>query len=256
MYGQALFAIEDLESAALAIVGKPRPDMRACDVTNQMLTVVVRQWGKEVTPATVNKRLTCLSAMGIGVKGHYVRIPKVPKWWLNPETHELLRAHLKPGDVLMLYVDWAVATGLRVEESLRLERSHFFNDFRSLTVPGTKSEAAQASIALSTQARTLALVAFAPDPEGCHPDTPMFRISYQSLYERWNAALQAVGVTQKGAVLKALRRSAARNLTVNKGMPLDVLRGYLRHRNVSTTMGYLQLTGGYSDEEQRRWLED
>ena len=43
------------------------------------------------------------------------------------------------------------------------------------------------------------------------------------------------------ATLKALRRSAARYLTVG-GMPLDILRQYLRHNSVATTMGYLRLT--------------
>jgi len=55
------------------------------------------------------------------------------------------------------------------------------------------------------------------------------------------------------ATLKALRRTAARHLTVN-GMPTETVRKYLRHSNIQTTLGYLDLVGGYTTKEQHRWL--
>jgi len=55
------------------------------------------------------------------------------------------------------------------------------------------------------------------------------------------------------ATLKAMRRTAVRHLTVN-GMPTEMVRDYLRHSDIKTTMGYLHLVGGYSTEEQRRYL--
>ncbi len=39
-----------------------------------------------------------------------------------------------------------------------------------------------------------------------------------------------------------------------KGMPLDMVRLYLRHGSMETTMGYLRLTGGYEEGEIRRYL--
>ena len=47
-------------------------------------------------------------------------------------------------------------------------------------------------------------------------------------------------VTDLQAVRAALRRSAARRLHADLGMPLDKVRHYLRHSSVSTTMGYLR----------------
>jgi hypothetical protein len=55
------------------------------------------------------------------------------------------------------------------------------------------------------------------------------------------------------ATLKSLRRSFARRATL-KGMPTDVLRQYLRHSDIKTTQGYLNLIGGYGLEEQARFI--
>lgn len=46
---------------------------------------------------------------------------------------------------------------------------------------------------------------------------------------------------------------AARQLTTS-GMPTEMVRDYLRHSDITTTMGYLHLVGGHSVTEQRRWL--
>ena len=82
----------------------------------------------------------------------------------------------------------------------------------------------------------------------------MFPISYRTLNRDWQHCRAFLGVADNPlSTLKALRRTAARHLTV-KGMPLDILRGYLRHSSSKTTEGYLRLVGGYTPEEQRRWL--
>jgi hypothetical protein len=38
-------------------------------------------------------------------------------------------------------------------------------------------------------------------------------------------------------------------------MPLDMLRQYLRHESIWTTMGYLRLVGGYDKDEMRKFLK-
>ena len=151
--------------------------------------------------------------------------------------------------ILADFVDWTVWTGLRVEESLRLRRSSFANGFRSVTVPGLKTLGSQATLPISSDATALARRIFAASSG----DPAMFPVSYRQLSRRWLVVMHAFGVTHPLATLKALRRSAARYLTVS-GMPLDILRQYLRHNSVSTTMGYLRLTGGYGENEMRRWL--
>ena len=164
-----------------------------------------------------------------------------------PIKERLTTASIDP--ILADFVDWTVWTGLRVEESLRLRRSSFANNFRSVTVPGLKTLGSQATLPISSDATALAKRIFA----GSSGDPAMFPVTYRQLMRRWPVVMQAFGVTHPMATLKALRRSAARYLTVG-GMPLDILRQYLRHNSVATTMGYLRLTGGYGENEMRRWL--
>ena len=155
-----------------------------------------------------------------------------------------------PTDLILAdFIDWTVWTGLRVEESLRLRRSSFANGFRSVTVPGLKTLGSQATLPISSDATALAKRIFA----GSSGDALMFPVCYRQLSRRWRVVMKTMGVDHPMATLKALRRSAARYLTVG-GMPLDILRQYLRHNSVATTMGYLRLTGGYGENEMRRWL--
>ncbi len=83
----------------------------------------------------------------------------------------------------------------------------------------------------------------------------VFPITYDHLLARWDALVLRMGWEGNGVTLKALRRSAARYLHVDCGMPLDMVRAYLRHEDIETTLGYLRLTGGYGTEEMRRFLK-
>jgi hypothetical protein len=80
--------------------------------------------------------------------------------------------------ILVEYADWTVETGLRVEESLRLCRSHFTENFRNVRVPGIKTKGPEATLPLSTAAQEVAARIVA-GREG--PDVPMFPMSYQLL---------------------------------------------------------------------------
>jgi len=166
------------------------------------------------------------------------------------------------------YVEWVCFTGMRVEEVLRMTWDDVRLDIRNepdpktgkaslvsyseMTVPGTKTFDAQASLAISLRPalllwkRRMMVVSKGAGAERVFP------INYDRLSVDWARPRAWLGATDnKLATLKALRRSAARNLTVN-GMPTAVLKDYLRHSNITTTMGYLRLTGGYSTSEQRR----
>jgi integrase len=82
----------------------------------------------------------------------------------------------------------------------------------------------------------------------------VFPIKYYHLHESWDKARAFLGEQDNPmATIKALRRTAARHLTTS-GMPTEMVRDYLRHSDIKTTMGYLHLVGGYSVTEQRRWL--
>lgn len=207
-------------------------------------------------PALINRRLVCLSAMGFNVKGNYQRVPKALKWWLKPDDQAKLVKQLQAyGDQEFIdYVVWATSTGIRIEETLRLTRADFTRDHEGnvlVTVPGLKTYDAQATLPLPREA----VEVFERRLGTSSSDTALFPTPYWKLAERWRRYRRIIGAGgSAGATLKALRRGAARNLHAGKGMPLDLVRHYLRHENIETTMGYLRLTGGYSTTEFARYL--
>lgn len=222
---------------------------------------VTAQWYQRgLSPETINKRLNCLAAMGLPVEGLRKRPPKQLKWWLNPERQAALTAWLRtgqPADHLMAdFIDWTCWTGLRVEETLRARETDILGTAPklSITVQGTKTAIAQGTLPLSEDAARIVfrrLIA-------CRSGSGLLLFpfdGYGDLRARWETCREWLGVKSvPGATLKALRRSAARYLHVQRGMPLDMLRQYLRHEDIQTTMGYLRLTGGYGEEEMRKWL--
>ena len=192
--------------------------------------------------------------------------PKLPKWWLPPEKMAELLAYCRTRPEPFLrarlmadYIEWVCFTGMRVEETLRLkfddvrldirEEGNRLVSYSEFTVPGTGDAPVTLALALipallikrRLEART-----------GSNPH--VFPINYDRLSRDWVHPRSFLReFDNKAATLKALRRSAARHLTVS-GMPTPILMEYLRHSNIQTTMGWLRLTGGYSTNEQRRWL--
>ena len=179
------------------------------------------------------------------------------------------------------FIEFQVNVGMRVEEALRLTWADVQLAFErdgagsvvsrsEITVPGTKTERAQASLAINLVAALLlqrrheergswagATVTFR-DPgqptRVVNGSALVFPIHYDQMHDCWKHCRNFLGVGDNPlATLRALRRTAARNLTT-KGMPLDILRQYLRHGSIETTLGYLRLVGGYSVVEQRKWL--
>lgn len=228
------------------------------DVMPGHLKAAVKKWRADgCSPRLCNRRVTYLSALGFVTVNLYTTVPKTLKWWLKPDAQAALLAMLEEsGEHLMAdYIIWATSTGLRVEESLRLTRSDFSAQPTGrilMTVPGLKTHDAQATLPLSPEAEGVYLRRLAPQAS---PDQRLFAIGYASLNLKWMGCRLFLGVAgDKGATLKALRRNAARNLHVAKAMPLDMVRQYLRHEGIATTMGYLRLTGGYGADEYARYL--
>jgi integrase len=257
--------------ALQALIGE---DVEVEAVTTAQLRTISRQWAAQgLSSASIVVRLNCLSAIGVNVKGCRPRIAKKLKWWLDPESEEKIVAHLMersedptrayttPRRVALVHlIMWTTRTGLRIEESLRLtwDKIHRRTIVDAegnerlrvtVTVPGTKTGMAQATLVLSPAAVEV-LDGIKP-----HPGRPIFDIPYDNAQHHWQRARLCLGLPDPTvATLKALRRSAARHLHSVKGMPLDLVRTYLRHESVNTTMGYLRLTGGYNEEEMARWL--
>lgn len=239
------------------------------EVTERHVSECVAVWQAEsLSNATINKRLCVLSAMGINAQGNWQRDKSPLKWWLHPDKGEKLLTYLRSDPapfrnaVLTAdYVEWAMMVGMRVEESLRLTWGDVHLSFEQdaeavishteVTVPGTKTSGAQASIAIALRP---ALVLQRRYEARAPREQRVFAIHYDQLHDCWAHCRKFLGVTDNPlATLRALRRTSARHLTT-KGMPLDIVRQYLRHRDIKTTLGYLRLVGGYTTEEQRKWL--
>jgi integrase len=193
-----------------------------------------------------------------------ITIPSVPKertlkWWLTPEVEEQATRWMREQgyDDLADYTRWTVLTGLRVMETLRVSRQHFTalaSDEASLTVPGTKTRDAQATLPLLPEAATLARNRLGRNHSAPSPADRLFPVRYVKLHTQWMECRRAIGLGGiPGATLKAFRRSFARQAT-ERGLPPDMLRQYMRHEHLETTAGYLRLVGGYSTDTMRQWL--
>lgn len=254
-----------------AVLGKGSAVATVEEVTSAHVASCVAAWvAAGLSASTINKRLCIFSALKINCDGAWRRADKRLKWWLRPTECERLLAHLrvKPippfpqAELVADYVEWASHVGMRVEETLRLTWSDCLIAFEKdeegkvvnlceVSVPGTKTERAQASLALATlPALLLARRHAARD----HSEPRVFPVQYDNLHDYWQRCRDFLGVRDNPlSTLKALRRTAARHLTT-RGMPTDVVRQYLRHSDIQTTMGYLRLVGGYTTGEQRKWL--
>lgn len=231
------------------------------EILPEHLKAAVRGWRKtSLSPVTINRRVVCLSTLGYETRNLYTPMPKKLKWWLKPDQQETLTAWLlsrggRMDRMMVQYVTWTTQTGLRVEESLRLTRADFAelpSGRIIMTAPGLKTSDAQATLPLSAEAEEVFRSRMGLNAA---PDKRLFAVSYGRLAVKWRECKIVLGVEDnRNATLKALRRVAARNLHASKGMPLDMVRTYLRHENIQTTMGYLRLTGGYGADEIARYL--
>jgi integrase len=250
------------------------PDKTLATLTAQDLRTFVGllEAGDELEPATVYARVSHLRTIYVVAKKHgykgtvpepfpYPRVPRKLKWWLNPDQHtEAIQwcnvtNHLDLRD----YLNWTVATGLRVEETMRctrrcFHRTHTDDTTWCLSIPGTKTTGAEATLPLSKDAADVAMERFSA--LGCLTQATsgalLFSLTYRELWSQWSCLTKALQLPES-ASLKALRRSYARERAA-KGVPLPVLQQMMRHRDPSTTMEYLRLTGGaFTLEEMRRW---
>lgn len=249
--------------AAIRGVSWPAEHPTASDIDRTRIRAATSNWYQlGLSPATIQKRLSCLATLGVNVAGCKVHVPKQLKWHLPMERKEEVcywieeeaDRKLVPYD-LARYVRWTMVTGLRLEETLRLTRDSFTKGYKDVRVPGLKTAGSQATLPLGAYARMLAS-AQCLDEEAGEMGYRFIESTYEELRAGWEEVRKHFGWAEDPtATLKALRRTAAYHLHVEQGMPLHMVQQYLRHSNMATTLEYLRLTGGYGTEEMRRYLK-
>jgi len=282
LYSQGKEAVISLRSYMFA-QGSVAP-IAVADVTPSAVSAAIHEWqGKHLAPDTIRKRLNVLRAMGVDL-GKAEDRPKLSKkrplkWWLSPSDEERLVRRFQSaggGQSLMMahYIRFVTRSGLRVEEALALTPASLSftvaapspREGASVTVRGTKTAGSHATLPLLPDAYDALVEAWRLEwTEALHTtdrrETRIFRfgktpeVSYSIAASIWEGCRRFLGQQDNPtATLKALRRSAARYLHISKGMPLDMVREYLRHDDIETTQGYLRLTGGYGEADMRRFL--
>ena len=248
------------------VIGPHCRTLTVGDVSPPIINKCVDLWDgrDDLSAGTIHKRLCIMSSMGINVKGNWVSAEPVLKWWLTPDNEAALLAHLRQPEepfenahLVADYIEFNCYVGLRVEEALRLRWSEvnlcFNNGINEseMTVPGTKTQGAQATLFVPDEAATILVRLHGSIKEG---EERVFPLSYKAMQRAWDKCRAFMGCEDDPmATLKALRRTAARYLSVH-GMPTEGIQKYLRHDDIETTMEYLRLVGGYTTTEQRKWL--
>lgn len=215
--------------------------------------------GHGAKPSVVNKSMVSVSgmlrAMGNEAKVPYVPEPNLPQWFLSTEDYGRLVAEFYGPEFRepLAFIAWTMLTGLRTEESLRLQHQHFTGLGTAearMHVPGTKTTGSTTVLPLGLEA---AAFAYNRMPADANASWPLFGLEYRDLQAFWTTFRKFLGAEDIAtATLKSLRRSFAKRST-DKGMPTEVLRRYLRHARIETTLRYLNVVGGF-DEATRKWL--
>ena len=159
-----------------------------------------------LAPATIQIRLSGLSVMGVSARVQ-VRIRRQPRWYLKADDEARIGEVPGLDPRARAFIRWTCATGLRVEESLRLQRCHVDVSGRVLAVPGTKNANALRNIRLSNEAISI-LEGLEPNTKA--PGDPIFSIGYKRLSAEWQKVRRFLDVEDiPTATLKALRRLLA-----------------------------------------------
>jgi integrase len=259
---------------------------RLDEITTDDLADLADEWeAKGNKASTINVKLSFYSAMFDEFKRELKnpidpRLPFTPpeipwreskreaKWWLTPELEaKVLKWCTEKGEgMLGDFIAFVTHTGCRVEEALRLQRHHFDLDAGTMTIPGTKTNDAQRTVPMMAEALAVVRHRF----RHCGQDTYLFHFSpadprslteevwvhrnYEVVKKKWRFVRAAFGLMRiSTATPKALRRTFARRAN-DRGMPTEMLRDYMGHSDIATTVEYLRLVGGHNMQAMRSFV--
>jgi len=244
----------------IEIIVEIKGDIAVTSITREWLVDLVGELeaGREASPGTINRYLSAVSSL-LKEAADRDLIPKSPKipWrvesagrlrWVSPEEENTMLTLLRGWgeDRVALFVEMALATGLRRGELLRVKGEHI--DGRWIRVWETKTGEPR-SVPLPERLR----VAFAA--QGASWGSPeAFVNRLRCVWPKLMTAMQ-LGEDDQFCV-HALRHTTATRL-VQVGVNLRVIMAYMGHRSIQTTLRYahvndLMLAGAADAQEALR----
>lgn len=246
------------------------------DITSEDLDALIQHHrGRGLMNSSVNKYLGALRVINrLAVERKpplatkllpipHLRKANIAKWWLRPEDHQqVVKALRDPQDDSLTtnpmfadLIDIIVYLGLRVEEALRLEAWMVHGlDGREpwLNPDGTKTAGSDNAVPVYPEAVEPMKRSIQRAEKNRWPS--LFPITPRVAAGLWNEVREFLGVADvPTSTMKALRRTFAWYAT-SRGMPTGVLQQAMRHKNITTTEGYLKLVGTGALEDSRKYF--
>ena len=209
--------------------------------------------GRGLTPAGVNRKLAALNTMlrVAQTEGHIDSVPTIARQ-REPEGRTRVLTDAEYSKLLdgmpLAYrglVSWLADSGMRVSEALRLRWEDIVK--QDLTPDGlaAKGEVVTALVrntkggrprAIPLTARLRNLVAVRHDGFG-----PFTRLSQSSFNKAWKQAREEAGLGDDKEVVPHILRHTCASRLLSKGASLPVIKQWLGHANIQTTMRYAHL---------------
>ncbi|MBO6814537.1 MAG: site-specific integrase [Rhizobiaceae bacterium] len=222
-------------------------------------------------PSTINKKISFLSVVSQEaierdppLASKLIKIKKLKegvqeKWWLRPEDQEKASKWLRSQNEELFadYIDLVCLQGFRIKEMLAVEHRHcvdLYGDSPQIKVPGTKTQKSQATLPVYRE--SIPILRRSYERAEANGWKNLFPMTYQQAATRWNTVREYLGVSEvKTATLKSLRRTFAWYANKRR-MTTSDLKRVMRHNNITTTEGYLDLVGANDLEYTRSYFEE
>lgn len=176
-----------------------------------------------------------------------LKVAKQKKWWMRPEDYEkaldwLHNERLDPE--FADFISIIILQGLRIREANALEVDQFVGlggDRPSILPPGTKTDSSQNAIPVFDSA--VELITRCIERADRHRRKRLFVYTNKQLFERWNELREYLGASDNPtATMKSLRRTFA-YYAHRKNLSTRLIQKILRHTDIKTTTGYLDVVG-------------
>lgn len=225
--------------------------------------------GRGNEASTINGNLSVLGVLNtIGMKRvpklSHVKLPierasnkKKEQWWLRPDDMVKVVNHLRAtGDDLFAdIIELICHQGFRIMECLSLRERHFIGlrtDKPKVQVPGLKTNKSGYTIPVFDLSYDL--VVKCVERANANGWERLFPITWRQARDRWQYVREYLGVADvPSATMKSLRRTFAA-IADARGMTTKTLQEILRHENISTTEGYLNVIGAERTEHARKHM--